>query len=123
MTTQYGPADYILKFNSKQEAVQFGLDNGYVIEVDGEYYTVLATTSYALHIIGEHYVDGISDGKHWVLFRDLVGIPFPDTATTYVVWASWMTQEIPDPEDPEKTITVPLPRPIDDPTIPNNWWA
>ncbi len=119
----YGPADYILKFVSKQEAELFGIANGFAIEKEGEVITNLATHTYAMNIIGEHYIDGVSDKKYWVIFRDLIGLPFPPDASNFVVWASWMTQEVPDPEDPNKTITVPLPRPTDDPNIPNTWWC
>ena len=131
----YGPADYILCFESQAQAEQFGIANGFaVVGKDGKVQTVLATHQYAMDIIGEWIVQtpGVDangdpypptpDGNYWVLFRDLAGLDVPADAAPFIYWASWMTEEIPDPEDPSKTITVPLPRPTGDPLVPNTWW-
>jgi len=94
--------DYILKFPSKAIAEQFGVANGFAVEVDGVIETTLATHEYALHEIGEH------NGKDfWVLFRDLVGIPVPEEAEQFIVWAS----------------SSDTPRPTEDADIPNVFWA
>ena len=131
----HGPADYLLCFQDQAEAEQFGLTYGFAtVGKDGKVHTTLATNQYGLCIIGEHYIQtpGVDengdpypptpDGNYWVLFRDLAGLDIPDAGFQYIVWASWETEEIPDPEDPSKTIVVPVPRPTDDPLIPNTWW-
>lgn len=131
----YGPADYILCFADQAEAEQFGLAYGFAtVGKDGKVHTTLATHQYGLCVIGEWMIPTpgedengdpyppTPDGNYWVIFRDLVGLEVPDAGLQYIVWASWQTEEIPDPEDPSKTIVVPVPRPTDDPLIPNTWW-
>jgi len=94
--------DYILKFPSKAIAEQFGVAHGFTTEVDGVIQTTFASHEYALHEIGEH------NGKDfWILFRDLVGIPVPEAAEQFIVWAS----------------SSDTPRPTEDPDIPNIFWA
>jgi len=94
--------DYLLKFPSKSVAEQFGVAHGFTTEVDGVIQTTFASHEYALHEIGEH------NGKdYWFLFRDLVGIPVPSDATPFIYWAS----------------TSDTPRPTDDSTVPNLFWA
>lgn len=92
--------DYLLKFQTKQEAVQFGLQSGFVaFDENKEPYTTLATHTYAVAIIGpwvqitpaakegeEPLVE--SDDRHWVLFRDLVGLKVPEGAEKYIFWTS-----------------------------------
>lgn len=91
--------DYLLKFPSKEEAVQFGLNTGFVsFDENNEPYTTLATHTYAVAIIGpwieQTGVDGDgnpvfkSDDQHWVLFRDLVGLPIPPGAEQFIFWTS-----------------------------------
>jgi len=104
--------DYILKFPSKQVAEQFGVANGFAVEVDGAIQTTLATHMYALHEIGEH-----NGADYWVLFRDLVGIPIPEGADQFIVWAS--NQSIIDDAGDE----IFFPRPEFNPDVPNVFWA
>ena len=104
--------DYILKFPSKEVAVQFGLANGFaVIDEDGNEQITLASHEYALCIVGEH-----NGSDWWVLFRDLVGIPIPEGGEQFIYWASDFTV------DDEDGNPVPVPRPISD-DVPNIWWA
>ena len=91
--------DYLLKFPSKEAAVMFGLQSGFVaFDENKEPYTTLATHTYAVAIIGpwleQTGVDGDgnpiikSDDQHWVLFRDLVGLPIPPGAEQFIFWTS-----------------------------------
>jgi hypothetical protein len=105
-------ADYLLKFPSREVAVQFGLANGFaVIDDEGNEQITLASHEYALHIIGEH-----NGSDWWVLFRDLVGIPIPEGGEQFIYWASDFTV------DDEDGNPVPVPRPISE-DVPNIWWA
>ena len=106
--------DYLLKFPSQAVAEQFGIANGFAtIDEDGEVQTTLASHEHALHVIGEHFVGGdddtpaTGDGLYWVLFRDLVGIPIPEGGEQFIYWTS----------------ASDTPRPTDDPTVPNTFWA
>jgi hypothetical protein len=104
--------DYLLKFPSREVAVQFGLANGFaVIDEDGNEQITLASHEYALCIIGEH-----NGSDWWVLFRDLVGIPIPEGGEQFIYWASDFTV------DDEDGNPVPVPRPISE-DVPNIWWA
>lgn len=97
--------DYILKFPSKEAAQQFGLANGFAVQDEnGDIISRLASHEHALYEIGEYN----EDGNYWVLFRDLVGIPIPEGGEAFIVWSSNQTA---------------VPRPIDDPNIPNVWWC
>ena len=104
--------DYILKFPSKAVAEQFGIANGFAVEVDGIIQTTLASHEYALHEIGEH-----NGTDFWVLFRDLVGIPIPEGADQFIFWAS--NQSIIDDAGDE----IFFPRPEFNPDVPNVFWA
>ena len=104
--------DYILKFPSKAVAEQFGIANGFTTEVDGVLQTIFASHEYALHEIGEH-----NGTDYWLLFRDLVGIPVPEGADQFIYWASDFTV------DDEEGNPLPVPRPTDDPNVPNIFWA
>ena len=105
--------DYLLKFESKQVAEQFGIANGFAqVDEDGVIQTSLATHTHALHEIGAH-----NDSDYWVLFRDLVGIPIPEGGDQFIYWASDFVV------DDEEGNEIPVPRPADDPNIPNIWWA
>jgi len=104
--------DYILKFESKAIAEQFGVAHGFTTEVDGVIQAVFASHEYALHEIGEH------NGKdYWFLFRDLVGIPAPSDAAPFIYWAS--NQSIIDDAGDE----IFLPRPEFNPDVPSVFWA
>jgi hypothetical protein len=105
--------DFILRFPSKQVAEQFGLANGFAQQDgDGEIVSNLASHEHALCVIGEH-----NGSDWWVLFRDLVGIPIPEGGEQFIYWASdWMVLG----EDGQE---IPIDRPVDDPNIPDIWWA
>ena len=104
--------DYLLRFESKAIAQQFGIASGYAVDTDGVIETTLATHQYALHEIGEH------NGKdYWVLFRDLVGLPVPEGADQFIFWSSTWT--VTDEDGNE----IPVPRPEDQPDVPNIFWA
>ena len=91
--------DYLLRFPSKEAAVMFGLQSGFVaFDEQKQPYTTLATHTYAVVIIGP-WVRQVgedkecnpimeSDGLHWVLFRDLAGLPIPPGAEQYIFWTS-----------------------------------
>ena len=104
--------DYLLKFPSKSIAEQFGIANGYAVDNEGVIETTLATHQYALHEIGEH-----NGTDYWLLFRDLVGIPIPEGGDQFIFWASDFTV------DDEEGNPLPVPRPTDDPNVPNIFWA
>jgi hypothetical protein len=104
--------DYLLKFPSREVAVQFGLANGFaVIDDEGNEQITLASHEYALCIVGEH-----NGSDWWVLFRDLVGIPIPEGGEQFIYWASDFTV------DDEDGNPVPVPRPISE-DVPNVFWA
>ena len=105
--------DYLLRFQSKQVAEQFGIANGFAqVDKDGNIQTSLASHTYALHQIGAH--NGLD---YWVLFRDLVGIPIPDGGEQFIYWASDWTVE----DDAGSEISIP--RPEFSPDVPSVWWA
>jgi hypothetical protein len=104
--------DYILRFPSKSIAEQFGIANGFSVEVDGVIQTTFASHEYALHEIGEH-----NGADFWVLFRDLVGLPIPEGADQFIYWAS--NQSIIDDAGDE----IFLPRPEFNPDVPSIFWA
>ena len=96
--------DYLLKFPSKDIAIQFGAMAGLASQDEnGEWRASPATHSHSLLEIGEHYkltgniitdedgleyVEKIGDGNYWVLYRDLTGIPVPDGAEQFIFWSS-----------------------------------
>ena len=106
--------DYILRFPSKQVAEQFGLANGFAQQnEDGVIFSTLASHEHALCEIGEHNGDGL----YWVLFRDLIGIPIPAGADQFIYWASdWTVLD-------EDGLETHIPRPVNDPDVPNVFWA
>jgi hypothetical protein len=120
--------DYLLKFPDRNTAVQFGLQNGFAtIDENGDEQIALASHTHALHVIGEHFVpqpdiDGepqpaIGDGQWWVLFRDLLGIPIPAGGDQFIYWASdWTVLD-------EDGLETHIPRPVNDPDVPNVFWA
>ena len=104
--------DYLLRFDSKSTAQQFGIASGYAVDNEGVIETTLATHMYALHEIGEH-----NGADFWVLFRDLVGLPVPEGADQFIFWSSTWT--VTDEDGSE----IPVPRPTDQPDVPNIFWA
>ena len=104
--------DYLLRFDSKSTAQQFGIASGYAVDNEGVVETTLATHQYALHEIGEH-----NGADYWVLFRDLVGLPVPEGADQFIFWSSTWT--VTDEDGSE----IPVPRPTDQPDVPNIFWA
>ena len=105
--------DYLLRFADKATAEQFGIANGFAVaNEDGSVETTLASHEYALHEIGEH-----NASDYWILFRDLVGIPVPESADQFIYWASTWT--VADEDGAE----IPVPRPEDNPDVPNVFWA
>lgn len=105
--------EYLLKFDSPEEAMEFALANGYATTTeDGNGHSVttplLQSEEYVYTIIGEHFVPTgktktirdeagqeweqpvlKGDKKHWVLFRDLKGALDPTPAKPYMEWASY----------------------------------
>jgi hypothetical protein len=119
--------DYLLRFPNRDTAVQFGIANGFAKpDENGEAQISIASHEHALCVIGEHWVQqpdingdpqpSIGDGKWWVLFRDLVGIPIPEGGEQFIYWCSEWTV------DDEDGNPVPVPRPISD-DVPNTFWA
>ena len=104
--------DYLLRFDSKSTAEQFGIASGYAVDNEGVVETTLATHMYALHEIGEH-----NGADYWVLFRDLVGLPVPEGADQFIYWSSAWT--VTDEDGSE----IPVPRPTEDPDVPTEFWA
>jgi len=106
--------DYILRFPSKAVAEQFGIANGFAaVDENGEVQSSLASHTHALHVIGEHN----GDGKYWVLFRDLVGIPIPEGGEQFIFWSSdWTVED-------EAGDEISIPRPEFNPDVPNVFWA
>lgn len=75
--------DYLLRFDSKEQAVSFGLSNGFVIVVDGVALPVMEQRHIcALSSIGEWE----GDGKWWILFRDAVGIEILPEWKQFIAW-------------------------------------
>jgi hypothetical protein len=106
--------DYILKFPSKDVAEAFGLAHGFAhAGEDGAIVSTLASHEHALHEVGEHN----GDGQYWVLFRDLVDIPVPDGAEQFIYWSSKQTFLN------EDGVEIGVPRPFNNPDVPNIWWG
>tara|TARA_R110002020_G_scaffold378772_1_gene589774 strand:- start:2 stop:346 length:345 start_codon:yes stop_codon:yes gene_type:complete len=96
--------DYLLVFPDKVTAIQFGVANGYTeVNESGDVFTNLTAQDYCLTVIGDHLVPTgetepspfgdlpikESDGKHWVLFRDIKGsLEIPANAEQYISWRS-----------------------------------
>lgn len=104
--------DYLLKFPSKEVAIQFGASTGLAIQNQtGEWVANIASHEHALLEIGSH-----NDQNYWILFRDLVGIPIPSGADQYIYWSSNQTGFDEDGQ------IVYRPKPQDDPAVPDIWW-
>ena len=104
--------DYLLRFESKSVAEQFGIASGYAVDNEGVIETTLATHQYAIHEIGEY-----NGADYWVIFRDLVGLPVPEGADQFIFWSSTWT--VTDEDGNE----IPVPRPEDQPDVPSIFWA
>ena len=104
--------DYLLRFESKSVAQQFGIASGYAVANEGVIETTLSTHQYALNEIGEH-----NGADYWVLFRDLVGLPVSEGADQFIFWSSTWT--VTDEDGSE----IPVPRPEDQPDVPSVFWA
>lgn len=101
--------DYLLKFPSKEDAVNFGIETKFIVfDKKGKMRMLLTKLDYAIYIIGPH-----NEQDWWVLFRDCANTPVPANASQYIIWSSEMKDE----ED------NPLPRPTEDPNIPNIFWG
>jgi hypothetical protein len=107
--------DYLLKFSSKKTAYTFALNHGFAYS---EQYTNSAVlihngADYSLYEIGPHRIidesfeEAVSDGKYWFALRLLRETGLPSNCDKYVVWSSLQG----------------LPRPKNNPEIPNINWA
>lgn len=139
--------DYLLKFESKEQAVEFAENNGFtsvVEEEGGEKINILTQgDGYVFTVIGENFIPTgetetirdetgmewerpvtVSDGKHWVLFRDVKGDMDAEPAEDFIVWSSDQTERVrrrdedgqfladdPDTTNDEAWEDVPVPRP------------
>ena len=109
--------DYLLKFDSKAQAVTFAEQMGFTTEVQEEDIEITVpipqSEDHVYTVIGEHFVDtgktetirdetGMEweqpimkgDGKHWVLFRDIKGDMDAEPAEDFIVWSSAMTERV-----------------------------
>jgi hypothetical protein len=113
--------DYLLKFSSKRTANTFALNSGFAMSDQNNKTVLISNThDYSLIELGSHYIqeeetiDGetniksVSDGNYWVALRLFNSdMTLPSTAQKYIVWSS----------------NSGLPRPKNDPAIPNITWA
>ena len=122
--------DYLLKFDSKDQAVTFAEQMGFTTKVEEEDIEITVplpqSEDHVYTVIGEHFVDtgktetirdetGMEweqpimkgDGKHWVLFRDIKGDMDAEPAEEFIVWSSAMTE----PSEENEGEEVPVPRP------------
>ena len=115
--------DYLLKFSSKRTAHTFARNNGFaaIDPITDEVSVVNNSPDYTLIEIGPHFIvseeslgdDGestvttTSDNSYWIALRIMTGNELPSTANKYIVWSSVQG----------------LPRPKNDPGIPNINWA
>lgn len=105
--------DYLLKFPTKEIAEQFGIGSGYaLVDENGVVVSNIASHQHALLEIGPH-----NGENYWILFRDLVGIPIPAGADQFIYWASsWTVLD-------ENGDEISVPRPTEDPNVPDVFWA
>lgn len=105
--------DYLLKFPSKEVAIQFGAATGLATEdSDGNWQASTATHDHALLEIGEH-----NGSDYWILYRDLTGIPVPDGAESFIYWCSdWTVLD----EDGNE---IGVPKPEDESLAPTVFWC
>ena len=109
--------DYLLKFNTKQEAIVFAEQMGFTTTIEeGEVEVTIPLPQSDTHVftvIGEHFMPtgktetmrdetGMEwetpkmkgDKKHWVLFRDIKGDIDPEPAEDFIEWHSNMTEKV-----------------------------
>ena len=114
---QINMIDYLLKFDSKAQAVTFAEQMGFTTEVEEEDIEITVpipqSEDHVYTVIGEYFEDtgktetirdetGMEweqpimkgDGKHWVLFRDIKGDMDAEPAEDFIVWHSNMTERI-----------------------------
>jgi hypothetical protein len=85
--------DYLLCFPSRDAAIQFGLDNGFLEIVDGSPVQSFDKQQVcSIYAIGEWE----GDGKWWILFRDMLNIPVQPDWEQYIFWR---TSDGPQPEN------------------------
>jgi|688.fasta_scaffold817623_2 hypothetical protein len=115
--------DYLLKFSSKRTAHTFAYNYGFasVDPITDKVSVINNSSDYAFIEIGEHYVGGeetldennestiqmIGDNNYWVTLRLMSTDELPTSVNKYVVWSSLQG----------------LPRPKNNPDIPNINWA
>lgn len=115
--------DYLLKFSSKRTAHTFARNHGFasVDPITDKVSIVNNSPNYSFIEIGEHFISGeetlnentettvqmIGDNNYWVALRLMSTEALPSVANKYIVWSS----------------TQGLPRPKNNPDIPNINWA
>lgn len=106
--------DYLLKFPSKDVAIQFGASTGLAFQDEnGNWQASIATHNHCLLEIGPH-----NDSDYWILYRDFSHIEVPDGAEPFIFWCSeWTTG----PDDEGNS--HPIPRPTDNALAPTVFWA
>lgn len=105
--------DYLLKFPSKDVAIQFGSATGLATQDEsGIWKASIATHDHCLLEIGEH-----NESDYWILYRDFTGIPVPNGADQFIYWCSKWT--ILDNEGNKMSV----PRPQLNPDVPDVFWA
>ena len=106
--------DYLLKFDSKEQAVEFAEEYGFtsVAREEGELHIIEQGDDYVFTVIGEHWTETgetetfrdetgteyehpimVSDEAWWILFRDMADRDL-SPAEDFVVWHSQMTQRV-----------------------------
>ena len=104
--------DYLLKFDSKEQAVEFAEEYGFtsVAREEGELHIIEQGDDYVFTVIGEHWTETgetetfrdetgteyehpimVSDEAWWVLFRDMADRDL-SPAEDYIVWHSDMVE-------------------------------
>lgn len=106
--------DYLLKFPSKEIAIQFGTLTGLATQnEDGEWQASTATHNHCLLEIGSH-----NDSDYWILYRDFSHIEIPTGADQFIYWCSEWTVT-----DEADGTEIPIPRPEFNPDVPSVFWA
>jgi hypothetical protein len=115
--------DYLLKFSSKRTSHTFARNNGFALvdPITDIVSVVNNSIDYSFIEIGEHYVKGeeilnennelivqmTSDNNYWVALRLMSTSELSAASNKYIVWSSLQG----------------LPRPKNNPDIPNINWA
>jgi hypothetical protein len=105
--------DYLLKFPSKEVAIQFGAATGLAAQDEnGIWHPSTATHDHAIFEIGAH-----NGSDYWILYRDLTGIPVPAGAEAFIYWCSdWRVLD-------ENGLEVAIPYPNDKSLAPTVFWC